>query len=55
MKYPTVETVPKSNRKIDYHNTQMHDRQLSFLDTRTLKIKSGGVKLVLWAQISHLS
>jgi hypothetical protein len=46
---------PKSNikiverGKIDTPNSQIHDRSLSWLGTVIL-IKSGGVKLVLWAQ-----
>ena len=34
--------------------TQIHDRLLSWLGTGT-SIKSGGIKLVLWDQISPLS
>ena len=51
----TVGTVPKFKNniverdKIDTTNTQIHDRSLSWLDTDT-SIKTGEVKLVLWAQ-----
>jgi len=44
----TVGTIPKSNIKIDTPNTQIYDHSLSCLGTGTL-LKSGGVKLVLWA------
>ena len=56
----TVRTVKKSNRKIvkrykiDTPNKQIHDISLSWLDTGT-SIKSGRIKLVLWAQASTLS
>ena len=56
----TVETVPKSNIKIvkrckiDTPNLQIHDRSLSWLGTGTA-IKSGGLKIVVWAQTSSLS
>ena len=57
-----VGTVPKSNikivqrDKIDTTKTQIrvHDRSISWLGTDT-SIKSGGVKLVLWTQVSSLS
>jgi hypothetical protein len=58
--YHTVGTVPKSNikiverGKIDTLNTLIHDCLLSCLGTVT-SIKSGGVKLVLWAQTSYLN
>jgi hypothetical protein len=54
-KFHTVETVPKSKRKIlergkiDTPNTQIHDHSLSKLGTGTA-IKSKVVKLVLWDQ-----
>jgi hypothetical protein len=57
LKYNTVGTVPKSNIRIvergksDIPNTQIHDRSLSWIGTG-ISIKSGGVKLVLWAQSS---
>ena len=50
----TVRTVPNFSRKIvergktDTSNTHIHDRSLSWLGTFS-SIKSGGVKLVLWA------
>ena len=53
IKYHTVGTVPKFNRKIQYRgktdtpNTQIHDNSLSWLGTVT-SIKDGEVKLVLW-------
>ena len=56
-KYNTVVTIPKSNIRIvergksDIPNTQIHDRSLSWIGTG-ISIKSGGVKLVLWAQSS---
>ena len=56
-KYNTAGTVPKSNIKIverdtvDTPNTQIHNRSLSWLGTGT-SIKSGGAKIVLWAQTS---
>jgi len=56
-KYHTVCTIPKSNikiverGKIDTHNTQIHDSLISWLGTDT-SIKSGRIKLVLWAQTS---
>jgi hypothetical protein len=55
-KYHTVGTVPKSQKrgKINTRNTHIHNCLLSWLVTVTL-IKSGGVKLVLWAQTSLLS
>jgi hypothetical protein len=37
--------------KIDTSNTQIHDLSLSWLSTDT-SIKSGGIRLVLWAQTS---
>ena len=40
--------------KIDNHYIQIHDRSISWLDKDT-SIKSGEVKLVLWAQTSSLS
>ena len=40
--------------KIDTPNTQIHDRSLSCLGTGT-SIKSGRVKLILWAQASPLA
>ena len=57
-----VGTVPKSNikivqrDKIDTTKThiRVHDRSISWLGTDT-SIKSGGVKLVLWTQVSSLS
>ena len=55
LKYYTVRTILKSNikivgrGKIDTSNAaQIHDHSLSWLGTDT-SIKSGGVKLVLWA------
>jgi len=54
-----VGTIPKSiikiveRSKIDTSNTQIHDDSLFWLGTGTL-IKSGRVKLVIWAQTSHL-
>jgi len=54
MKYHTVRTISKSNitiverGKIDTPNTHVHDRSLSWLGI-DISIKSGGVKLVLWA------
>ena len=39
--------------KIDTPNTQIHDQSLS-LGTDT-SITSGGVKLVLWTQTSHIT
>ena len=48
----TVGIVPKSKRKIterckiDYPNTRIHDRSLSYLGTET-SIKSDGIKLDL--------
>jgi len=53
-KYHTVEMVPKSNSKIiergqiDTPTTHIHASSLSQLGTDT-SIKSGGVKLGLWA------
>ena len=53
-KNTTVGTIPKSNieiverGKIYTSNTQIHDSSLPWLGTGT-SIKSGGVKLVLWA------
>ena len=47
-KYPTIRTVPKSNRKIrnrckiDTPNTHIHDCSLSWLGTGT-SIKNNGV------------
>ena len=38
----------------DYHNSQIHDRSLSWLGTGT-SINSGGIKLALWAQTSSFS
>ncbi len=58
-KYHIVGTIPKSNieieerGKIDAPNTQIHDHSLFWLGTGT-SIKCGGVKLVLWTQISLL-
>ena len=58
--YHTVGTVLKSNRpivkggKFDTPNTTIHDRSLFWFGTGNY-IKSGGVKLVLWAQTSPLS
>jgi hypothetical protein len=40
--------------KIDTPNTKIHDCLISRLGTST-SLKSGGVKLFLWAQISPLS
>jgi hypothetical protein len=55
LKYHTVRTVLKSNTTITergkINNTHIHDRSLSWLGIDT-SIKSGVVKLVLWAQIS---
>ena len=57
--YHTAGTITKSNFKIvergkfDIPNTQIHDRSHSWLGTDT-SIKSGGAKLVLWAQTSLL-
>jgi hypothetical protein len=54
-----VRTIPKSiikiveRSKINTLSTQIHDDSLFWLGTGTL-IKSGRVKLVIWAQISHL-
>jgi len=60
-KYHTIKRVPKSNRKIvergklnNTPNTQINDRSLSWLGTCT-SIKSGCVKLVLWAKISLIN
>ena len=39
--------------KIETHNTQIHDRSFSLLDTGT-SIKSGGVKPILWTQHTSL-
>jgi hypothetical protein len=56
----TVGLIPKSNIKIVERdkngapNTQLHYRSFALLGTDTL-LKSGGVKLVLWTQISPLS
>ena len=50
-KYPTVRTVPRSNRKIvkrGKSNTQIHERSLYWLGTGTL-IKSGGRESVVFA------
>jgi len=53
-KYHTERIIPKSNikiverGKIDTPNTHIHDCSLSWPGTGT-SIKSGGVKLVLWA------
>ena len=56
--YHTVVTVPKYNRKtivkIITSNVHIHDRPLSRLGTDT-SIKSGGYKLVSWAQTSPLN
>jgi len=58
--YHTVGTVPNSNRKIvervksDTPNAHIHDCSLSRLGT-DISIKSGGVKLVLWARTSPLN
>jgi len=58
-KYRHVGTIPKSNiniaerGKINTPNTQIHDRSLS-LGTDT-SIKSGGFKLILWTQTSHIT
>jgi hypothetical protein len=52
--YHTVKTIQTSNTiiverdKIKTSNTQIHDHSLSWLGTGT-SIKSGGVKIVLWA------
>ena len=52
--YHTVKTIQTSNTiiaergKIKTSNTQIHDRSLTWLGTGT-SIKSGGVKIVLWA------
>jgi hypothetical protein len=54
-KYHTVETVPKSNRKIverfkiDCLITQTHEHSQSRLGTGT-SIKRGGINLFVWAQ-----
>ena len=59
-KYHNVGTILKSNIKIvergqmDTPNTQLHDCSSSWISTGT-SIKSGSVKLVLWAQASCLS
>jgi hypothetical protein len=39
--------------KIETHNTQIHDRSFSLLDTGT-SIKSGGGKPILWTQHTSL-
>ena len=58
-KYSNVGTILKFNRTIIERgeiyilNTQIHDRSFSCLGTGT-SIKSGGVKLVIWAQTSPL-
>ena len=49
-KYHTVEIITKSNIKIDIPNTQIHDH--SWLGTAGSSIRTGEVKLVLWAQTS---
>jgi hypothetical protein len=60
MKYHTVGTIPKYNRKfterskIDTLNTQILDRSHSDLGTGT-SMKSGGVKLALCAHTSVVS
>ena len=51
-KYHTVEIIPKSNIKIDIPNTQIHDRSSSWLGTAGSSIRTGEVKLVVWAQTS---
>jgi len=54
--YHTVETFPKSNRKIvergkiDTSDIEIHDSSLYWLGTDT-SIKNGGLKLVLWDKI----
>ena len=59
-KNETVGLIPKSNIKIVERdksgspNTQLHYRSFFWLGTDTV-LKSGGVKLVLWTQISPLS
>ena len=40
--------------KIDTPKTHIHDNSLSCLGTG-ISMEKGGVKLVLWGQISHLS
>ena len=58
--YDTVGIVLKFNRKmvekgnIDTHNTQMHDRSLSWVGRGT-EINSGGVRLALWSQTFLIS
>ena len=56
-KYNTVGTVPNrkivERGKIDAANTQIHDHSLSLIVTDTT-IKSEGVKLFLWVEISPL-
>ena len=56
--YHTIETAPKSIKNVERgnihtpnRNTCIHHRSLSSIDTRT-SIKSGGVKIVVWAQTS---
>ena len=51
---PKIKQNTTERRKIDTHNTQIHDRSLSMLGTGT-PIQSGGVKLDLLAQTSPLS
>jgi hypothetical protein len=59
--YYIVGTFPKNpiensqkEKKNRYHQQANYDHSLFWLDTAT-SIKSGGVKLVLWAQISPRS
>ena len=56
-----IEKIPNSKKKKKSQEqmqntpkTHIHDRSLSWLGTGT-SIKSGGVKLVLWAQNSPIS
>jgi len=48
------EQFSKSDTEINTLDTQIYDRLLSWLDKVT-SIKSGGVKLILWTNISFLS
>ena len=56
-KMNNTNTIPKSNLKmverdnIDTPKTQIHDCELSRFGTGTA-IKCGGIKLILWFQIS---
>ena len=54
-KYHTVGTILKSNIKtVERGIIDTHDFSLSWRGTRS-SIKSGGSKLILWAQASPLS